>query len=31
MNYKNFCETPYFHHIQHAMFDNNKKGIKKLK
>ena len=30
MNYNHFCETPYFHHIRHAMFDNIKKGIKKF-
>ena len=30
MNYNHFCETPYFCHIQHAMFDNIKKGIEKI-
>ena len=30
MNYNHFHETAYFHHIQHAMLDNIKKGIEKI-
>ena len=30
MNYNHFHETPYFHHIWLAMFDNIKKGIEKI-